>query len=168
MKDITPDPPATHKISIEEDPQKGKMVCATRLLPAGTVIGTFTGRPIHYQKTLGLGDQESFALQVGIDQYIFLDAPYRFFNHSCEPNCGLTPGLQLVSLTDIERGEELTYDYSTTMLEHHWEMECHCGKPSCRRRIADFTTLPVTLQHYYLARNIVQTFIVTFMENTRR
>lgn len=139
---------------------KGKKVCATEFIKKDTVISCFEGKIIDYKKTLELGNKESFALQIDNNKYIYLDIPYRYFNHSCEPNCGLRPDLKLVALTDLEKGEELTYDYSTTMLEHHWKMECSCHKPSCRKIIADFDTLPKDLRQHYISLNIVQTFII--------
>jgi hypothetical protein len=64
------------------------------------------------------------------------------------------------ALRPIARGEEILYDYSTTMSEQRWTMQCQCGAPSCRGIIADFHDLPAELQRRYLAMRIVQPFIV--------
>jgi len=43
-----------------------------------------------------------------------------FFNHSCDPNAGLQIDGQkvwLVAIKNITQGEEITWDYSTTMDE---------------------------------------------------
>lgn len=142
---------------------KEKMVSATELIVAGTEIILFTGKPITFKKTLELGDKESFALQIEKDLYIYLDKPARYFNHSCEPNCGLKPDLKLVSLVDINKNEELRWDYSTTMLEHNWTMKCECGKPTCRKVVGDFDKLPKALQQNYISLGIVQEFIVRML-----
>ncbi|MEM9657825.1 MAG: SET domain-containing protein-lysine N-methyltransferase [Planctomycetota bacterium] len=70
------------------------------------------------------------------------DPPFRFLNHSCEPNCelviwedwedgdeSLPEGLCLYARIKIKAGEELTIDYS-------WPADaaipCKCGAPTCR------------------------------------
>ena len=137
----------------------GKKVESTVAIPAGTSIIRFTGRSIDFRESVRLGDRESYALQVAPDSYVYLDAPARYFNHSCDPNCGLRPDLALVALRNIAAGEELTYDYSTTMLERKWTMPCSCGASLCRGAVKDFDTLPVERRRYYLARGVVQQFI---------
>lgn len=143
-----------------DNTDKGKAIRSTRKIPKGTVISIFTGKPIDYKETLELDEKESFALQQGSDSYLLLDEPYCYYNHSCEPNCGLNMQLELFALTDIADGTELRYDYSTTMLERHWTMPCSCGAPSCRKIIKDFDTLPAELQERYIRLGIVQRFIL--------
>lgn len=143
-----------------EEINGGKRVYAEERIEKNTVICAFTGEPMYYEETTALGDKESFAFQVGKELYIYLDAPARYFNHCCEPNCGVTPELNLVALEDIPKNEELRWDYSTSMLEHHWHMKCKCHKPQCRKVIGDFTLLPKALQQKYILLNIVQPFIL--------
>ncbi len=142
-----------------QEGKHGKKVVAARGLAEGSTIMHFTGTPMNFQETLAQKD-ESFALQVSDDKYLYLDKPFRFINHSCEPNCGVTPDLQLVTLYNVAEGDELTYDYSTTMLENSWQMECTCGSKTCRKIIRDFNTLPPHLQNYYMGRNVVQDYIL--------
>ena len=145
---------------VEEDENGERKVLAHVRIEPGAVICKFAGKIIDYEKTLTLGNKESFAFQVEKDIYIYLDQPYRYFNHCCEPNCGVTPNQELIALKTIDKNEELRYDYSTTMLEHHWKMKCTCHKPSCRKIVTDFVKLPKLLQKKYLKLNIVQEFIV--------
>jgi hypothetical protein len=128
--------------------------------PEGTQLCTFSGPIIKYEDTKELGCKESYALQVSKESYRLLDPPFRYFNHSCEPNCGLTPTLDLILIKAVEKGEELTYDYSTTMMERDWKMKCACKKDSCRKVIKDFDKLPEDLQKYYLDLNVVQGYII--------
>jgi uncharacterized protein len=56
----------------------------------------------------------------------------RYINHACHPNCyvdivGHT--IWIVASRDIEKGEELTYDYNT---EGVARIPCRC-RPGCRR-----------------------------------
>lgn len=63
-----------------------------------------------------------------------------YVNHSCLPNCGLRlrgVELTLVAIEPIEAGQELTFDYATCLgSEDPSVMECGCGAPGCRGRIA--------------------------------
>ncbi|KAG6617131.1 CMGC/CDK protein kinase [Phytophthora cinnamomi] len=62
----------------------------------------------------------------------------RFVNHSCEPNCktekwtvkGETR-IAVIALTDIDVGEELTFDYQWKALGSR-QIKCFCGAPSCK------------------------------------
>lgn len=145
--------------------ENNRRVCATRFIPKGRRICRFTGDPITYAQTLELGRHESYALQTDTNLYLLLHEPYRYFNHSCRPNCGLTPELWLVALQNITEGHELRYDYSTTMLERHWQMPCRCNAINCRKTIRDFDTLPQNLQNKYLGQGIVQAFIVRTLKH---
>jgi SET domain-containing protein len=149
-----------YKIIEIDESELGKRVVASEKIRKNTVVMRFTGVPLTYKETKALGEKESFGLQVSNDCYLYLDPPSRYFNHSCEPNCGVLPNLDLVSLYDIEESEELTFDYSTTMLERDWTMECKCGSPGCRKVIRDFDQLPEDRKKFYLDHNVVQRFIV--------
>ena len=56
------------------------------------------------------------------------------FNHSCQPNCGFSNSITLVAMRNIEKGEELTFDYAfceSTIKE----FKCNCTSKSCREFI---------------------------------
>ena len=61
---------------------------------------------------------------------------------------------------------EIVFDYSTTMLERHWELDCGCKSQHCRLRIRDFDLIPATLQRHYLSLGIVQSFIVSALDDS--
>jgi hypothetical protein len=145
---------------IVKDSRFGKGIFTTAHLPAKTVLLKITGIPLTFEQTLKLGRDECYSLQVGIDKYIIPDAPFHLSNHSCDPNCGITRSMEFVTLRDIAEGEELFWDYSTSMLERHWEMKCKCGTPDCRHTIRDFDLLPSSLQDKYLRMKIVLPFIM--------
>ena len=57
----------------------------------------------------------------------------RYINHSCDPNCqteqfGNT--IWIVSIKDIQAGEELTYNYGYEVDDTPAE-PCHCGANNC-------------------------------------
>jgi hypothetical protein len=138
----------------------GTGLFATEHIPSGTVITIVSGPPLNFEDTVGLGAKESHPLQVGIDEYILLDPPFLYANHSCDPNCGLNHHHEMISIRPIKPGEELLWDYSTSVLERHWKMRCQCNSPMCRKIIGDFDLLPQAIQQKYLDMQIVLPFIV--------
>jgi SET domain-containing protein len=75
-----------------------------------------------------------------IDEDLFLltaerPEPNDCFNHSCDPNLGLSGQIVLISMREIRAGEELTFDYAMTDGEPYDEFECHCGTRQCRRLV---------------------------------
>ena len=77
---------------------------------------------------------------VALDEHVSIEPgePFRFLNHSCEPNCEFVVWhyedtdereLLVQALREIQAGEELTIDYS-------WPADsairCLCGSNACR------------------------------------
>lgn len=137
----------------------GKGLFAIQPIAAATVLCKASGKSLGFAQTVQLGKRESHCLQIGLDQYILCDPPFLYSNHSCNPNCALNENLELFALKDIKPGEELLWDYSTSMFERHWTMRCFCGAESCRKVINDFDLLPKDIQVDYLERKIVLPFI---------
>ena len=129
-------------------------------VPAGDVILIFTGELLELDDVLASGRDECYPLQVGPSTYLDLDARSRIVNHSCSPNAGIRSDRILVSLREIRSGEEICYDYSTTMSERRWTMQCACRAANCRATVGDFHDLPIALQQHYLRLGVVQSFIV--------
>lgn len=138
----------------------GRGLFATAEIAAGTQILTFTGPVIGFQDALDKGSKEPNPLQIGVDRYIDLEPPGVFVNHSCTPNAGVMEDTLLVALRPISAGQEIFYDYSTTISEASWTMECDCQTPACRQIVEDFHTLPREVRQKYLDQRIVQMFIV--------
>ncbi len=129
-------------------------------IPAGEVILIFTGELLELDDVLASGRDECYPLQVGPTTYLDLDARSRIVNHSCLPNTGVRSDRILVSLREIRSDEEICYDYSTTMSERRWTMQCGCRAENCRSTVGDFHELPMALQEHYLRLGVVQSFIV--------
>jgi uncharacterized protein len=154
--------------SIEISESKfGKGLFATENIEQGTVLCKITGKPLNFQQTLLLHEKESHTLQIDFDKYILCNAPFLYSNHSCNPNCAINSAFELITLQDIKEGQELFWDYSTSMLERHWTMKCTCGEKNCRKIITDFDLLPTDLQRKYLDMNIVLPFIAHFINYER-
>lgn len=138
----------------------GRGVFAGRDFQEGDLLFRFAGPVISLAQAINKGDSEGNVLQIGPRTYIDLEPPGVFANHSCEPNAGVRDLVSGYALRPISRGEEILYDYSTTMSEQRWSMRCRCGTPSCRDVIGDFHDIPAELQGRYLSMRIVQPFII--------
>jgi uncharacterized protein len=156
---MTGQPTNVEGIYVDKSPL-GVGVFAGRDFFEGELLFRFSGPIITLGQAVDKGEAEGNVLQIAPATYIDLEPPGVYANHSCEPNAGLRDLVSGFALRPIARGEEIFYDYSTTMSEQRWTMRCLCGTPSCRAVIGDFHDLPPELQRQYLAMRIVQPFIV--------
>jgi SET domain-containing protein len=89
--------------------------------------------------------REALVLLFSVDARTVIDAGIdgneaRFINHSCEPNCKAVTRsgrVHIWSLRDLQKGEELTYDYNLTReglqdAAAEERYKCRCGAPTCR------------------------------------
>lgn len=63
-----------------------------------------------------------------------LCAAAKFLNHSCKPTAKWE-GHSLVTTTNLQPGEEVTFDYYTTELEITSPFTCNCNSFSCKIEI---------------------------------
>jgi uncharacterized protein len=75
--------------------------------------------------------------------------PGYYINHSCSPNSGIRNSVKIVAMKNIRRGEEVTFDYSTSESENGWYLTCHCKNKNCRRIIRSYTFLSAELKLKY-------------------
>lgn len=144
---------AVGKIGLEDG------LFAKKTIRKGTIILKIWGKILRFHDTIRLKHKESYCLQVERDKYIALHFPVFLSNHSCNPNCGINENLEFFALRDIEPGEEMRWDYSTSMMERCWTMHCDCGEKNCRKLIQDFDLLPLSTQRKYMRMGIVMPFI---------
>jgi uncharacterized protein len=138
----------------------GHGVFAAQAFRPGQPILVLAGPVLDQAEVRALGGNRAYALQIGPDEFLDTMPPGRYANHSCDPNAGIKNDRMLIALRAIETGEEIRFDYSTTMSADHWTMECRCGQLACRRVILDFHHLPPIAQNRYLQLGVVQRFIV--------
>ena len=143
----------------------GKAVFATEGFAAGETIVRFSGRRVAAARVPGgiAGATDRF-VQVDADAYLGPSGRIDdLINHSCDPNAGLRftdKGVFLVALCAIAPGEEVAWDYSTTLKDSGWSMACACGADGCRGIVADFTSLPPDRQRWYRAQDVVAPHVV--------
>lgn len=87
--------------------------------------------------------------------------PWRYVNHSCRPNAGLSAEeSKVIAMKNIEKHEEITLDYSTTEADPSWHLKCNCSEPGCREIIRSIQYLPQALFETY------QNFIPLFLQKS--
>ncbi len=107
---------------------------AARDLRAGELVmeleGEFVPEPTRFTIQVGLAEHLELPAEVAwadeLDRY-----PWRFLNHSCEPNTRVVrrDGVPfLLALEDVAAGTELDFDYESNELELHEPFDCRCGK----------------------------------------
>jgi hypothetical protein len=148
------------------DSEYGKSVLASGLFSRGQIVLKFSGDVIHKSNLPKIERiEDDRYLQIDRELYLGPSGDLDdYINHSCNPNCGLIFVDGKVFLTAIKKislGEEITFDYSTTMSEDDWEMSCLCGSPQCRGRIRDFKHLPKLLQDYYVFLGVVPSYLLS-------
>jgi len=150
----------SEKFEIKESGSFGRGVFAVMPIKKDEVILEFTGPIISLEQALQKPmEKMSCPLQIESTKYIDIQEPGVLVNHSCSPNAGIKNDRYLVALENILPGQEIFYDYSTTMDEDNWTLSCECGCQNCRHTIGDFRHLPLDVQKKYLDLNIVQSFI---------
>jgi hypothetical protein len=78
-------------------------------------------------------------LQIEEDLYVEAPSPIEpsdYFNHSCNPNAGITGQIGLVAMRDIDPDEEICFDYAMCDGSSYDEFPCGCGAPNCRGYIS--------------------------------
>jgi SET domain-containing protein len=114
----------------------GLGVFATRMFFKGELIGLVEGEVID-----DADYSSDYCMDLGGTLSLEPIAPFRYLNHSCEPNSRLfiipperpegedNPGMILEAVRSVRPGEELTIDYG-------WPAECaipcHCQSRHCR------------------------------------
>ena len=155
--------PAANLFAVGET-HLGKAVFATGGFARGERIVRFTGRRFRADKVPSLmrGQSDRF-VQVTPDHYMGPSGRIDdLINHSCAPNAGLRfadDGVFLVAIRDIVPGEEIAWDYSTTLKESNWHMICQCQAPDCRRVIGNFATLSEERQEWFRSHNLVAPYL---------
>ncbi|MEM9336304.1 MAG: SET domain-containing protein-lysine N-methyltransferase [Patescibacteria group bacterium] len=102
--------------------------------------------PIHVFRTFTPEISEKMLDWIGVGRFSWIDttnSPFRYINHSCEPNVAQISKRKVIAIKDISEGEELTMDYSLTEAEPGWGFPCNCKTKTCRKNIGPIFDLPI-------------------------
>ncbi|PIN92816.1 hypothetical protein COU54_05370 [Candidatus Pacearchaeota archaeon CG10_big_fil_rev_8_21_14_0_10_31_24] len=152
----------------------GKGVFADRDLKKGELFCEMEGKlmtiPELLEKCDSGEEEEGYPFQIDDLNYLDLDDPYMYINHSCNPNLGIKEEKILFVLKDIKEGEEVTFDYSSSEwssdtgwgeeFTEPWDMECSCGNENCRKIVTEFPQLPEEIKIRYEQLGALPSFIL--------
>jgi SET domain-containing protein len=124
---------------MHQTPGKGSGSFAIEKITKGEVVASFGGFVVG-QKDLDNYSKDRVARSLQLDESNYLLSGLLpesgdMINHSCEPNCGAFGTSSVIAKSDIEVGEELTFDYAMTDSSQYDEFRCFCGKENCRGKI---------------------------------
>jgi SET domain-containing protein len=151
-------PPKFARTYVDASPLGRGLFAGEPIAPRNEIL-RFRGPVLTLKEVRAKGTAAANALQVGVNRYLFLDEPGRFVNHSCTPNAAVVDDVTLVALRPIRTGEEIRFDYSTTISDG-WTMPCRCGAAECRGLVVAFQLLPDSLRRRYALLGHVQRFIL--------
>jgi hypothetical protein len=118
----------------------GRGVYATEPIARGTCLVRCEGWLARNDEL----DEDWLAMQVGPDLWLCSagDCLDECMNHSCDPNAGFIRGEPvLYALCEIAVGEQIVWDYSTSIAEAGWTLECRCGSEKCRTTVRSWWEL---------------------------
>jgi uncharacterized protein len=139
----------SRKVIVRKTKKYGQGVFAKANISKGEVIGVFDGPIISGDYQYWNDDLYLHAIQIGPDTWRDSNGIARLINHSCDPNCGIKRLNHVVAMRDIEKGEEITWDYEMTEKNPYWKMRCRCGSPECRKVIGNYKNMPKTIREKY-------------------
>ncbi len=122
------------KIEIRPSPVQGDGSFATELIKKDEVVAVNAGLvvPVAEAKELRQKMGSLRGLQVSDDFLITCTDPKEaMFNHSCEPNLGLSGPIITVAIRDIQPGEEVFHSYFFSDVNFD-PFPCNCGAAACR------------------------------------
>ncbi len=148
------------KFKIENFGDKGQGLVSNEFISKGSLVLRFGGI---LTPTTKLPENAEKYLQIDKDLYLSESNDYDdYVNHSCRPNCILKifgREAVLICVKDINKNDEVTFDYSTSCTEPDWYMPCHCGESNCRKIITCFGKLPEAIKSKYCKGGAVPKFV---------
>ena len=148
-----------NKIVVGKSKIHGKGIFVNQNIKKGEEIFTIKG-PKMFKINKNTRDALAHPDWIGFKMNTWIDPipPYKYVNHSCNPNCGIKGKLKVIALKNIKEEEEITLDYSTTEMDELWKMKCSCGAKNCRKIIKSIESLSPKLYKRYFP-NIPKDFI---------
>ncbi len=148
----------------------GKGVFAAEDIRSGEKIMEFGGSiissaelPYPYEA------EKDYFLQVGQDLYLGPSGTLDdYVNHSCNPNSAIRINkntVELIAISFIRFGDQITFNYATTMNSNWGEFECACGSNECLGMVKKFVDLPEPIQKKYIELKVVPNYILAKIKN---
>jgi len=164
------------KVEVVEVMKGFLSIRAKEAISVGSFISDVWGPVLH--------SATPYTLQVGVNKHVDPVGPLKRTNHSCRPNSKFIferryknspmPGLDgvcqvfwyLVATRDITKGEDITFDYTTTEYEMSRGFKCLCGAVDCLGEVKGFKFL--TPEQKIQRKNKLSPVISKFFSNESR
>lgn len=146
---------------IKNTSDKGKGLFSTVHFDKNQILFKFIGNAQEYIKP----PPDPNLLQIGTNLYLDIGKHFSLFvNHHCIPNCYVSISVNtafILSSREINPGDEITFDYSTTSTENPdtWSMICNCSQFYCRKIISGFYNLPQAKQNELIISGKVPKYV---------
>lgn len=147
-------------LEVKETEKCGKGVFARESIKKDEILAVFGGYVVTLEEDDKLIDSiGDYALQISdrfaigvVNEKDMPDAEY--FNHSCQPNAGFKGHIFLVSMRNIKKNEEITFDYAMFLQKAKgsaevYKLSCLCGRADCRKEITEDDWKNTDLQKKY-------------------
>lgn len=131
---------------------KGRAVFASEKILKGEVLSVWGGAILSLVeiKSMGWdGARKSVQVEDNFVTYSTVEGVCDWYNHSCEPNAGFRGQITLVAMREIQKGEEITFDYAFCDSSDYDEFDCACGSKSCRKSVTGDAWKNSDLQNKY-------------------
>lgn len=116
----------------------------------------------HFHAGTTLTIANRFTLQIGENKHItLLPEILQYTNHSCSPSAFFdTTSMVLISLRDIQPGDEITFFYPSTEWEMAEPFKCNCGSPECLKVIRGAASLEKKTLEKYMLTDFIREMIL--------
>lgn len=138
------------KIIIGKSKIHGKGIFARQDIKKGEIVCIIKG-PQMFKINRSMKDALSHPDWVGLKANNWVDpiSPYKYLNHSCDPNTAIKGYKTLIAIENICKGAEITIDYSIIEGDYRWYMKCNCENKKCRKLIKSIGFLNPKLYQKY-------------------
>ncbi len=129
----------------------GRGILASEYIQKGEFIMWLRGRKVFRNyKTKADFQNEMTWCPVAVNWWVNPGFPIKFLNHSCNPSAGFKTPRRIYAMRDINKGEEISVDYSTIEYITLWDMPFHCKAKNCRKLVRSIQFLPKQVYKTYL------------------
>jgi len=109
--------------------------------------------PTEYIREFPQSKLEQIINWIGATRHTWIntdESPFRFINHSCDPNVAVTTKRKVIAIKNIPADSEITMDYAFTEGDPDWEIvPCECKSRNCRGKITGISRVPKSVFKKY-------------------
>jgi len=125
----------------KRSPLSGYGLFASKNIPVGTVIWKYGNVRVYSKKQYDNFTEAYKSIlrhycYEGVDgTLVYCTDNSKYFNHSCDPNTMSIDSEKDITIRDVLKSEELTYDYGYWYLPWNEPFKCNCNSLICREII---------------------------------